>query len=134
MAWQDIDNHGWKNGAVTVKASSSVTADADTAGVVVGKGIINLVFDITVNASITAEAIDVQVQFNTIAAPTVWQTGAYIRIGNTADSDILSAVGKYQIIVENKSDHQVRLSQTVVSTPATTYSVVAVPLRTKVVS
>ena len=121
-----------KLGGVEIVASTAVTADANSTGVVVGKGKIRIVVDVTaIEVASNDEFFNIDIEANTEADTSTWYRignlclGADGATGRAADD----AIDEYEFIVDNPYDYQIRAATYVNGTISTgiTFSITAYP-------
>lgn len=122
-------------GGLALKASSAVTASAQSSGVFVGKGKFRIVTTVTaVDVAGTDELYCIDLEANTAAATSTWFTLATLLSGGhtTVAKKPTLVAGTYVTIVENPYDYQVRVTTTITagSTASITFSVDAYPVET----
>ena len=121
-----------KLGGVEIVASAAVTKDTNSTGVIVGKGKIRIVVDVTaIEVASDNELYNIDIEANTEAASSTWYRignlclGAAVATGRAADD----AIDEYEFIVDNPYDYQIRATTYVVGSVATgiTFSITAYP-------
>lgn len=113
MAWKSVDKDEvlFQNGGTVLQAATTITAGADSTGVLLAEGRYKVVIDATAVCIDTSDEIyNILIQANTKEATSTWIDKGQLVLGDVAVTLVEQLVAKYVIPVHIKENNLVRIS------------------------